>query len=149
MKAAPPRLSLHGEEFLIDFWDFAAFIANSMVFLLIGLAVAGLPFDRASSMTIIAAVLSVLVGRFLSVYPVCWLFRRSAWAVPLREQHVLWWGGLRGALGLALALSLPLSLPMHNEIVVTTFGVVVVSIVIQGLSMPQLLRSLGFRSERR
>jgi CPA1 family monovalent cation:H+ antiporter len=138
-----PWLSLHGEEFLIEFWDFAAFIANSMVFLLIGLAVAGQPFDRTSSMTIIAAVLSVLVGRFLSVYPVCWLFRRSAWAVPLREQHVLWWGGLRGALGLALALSLPQSLPLHNEIVLTTFGVAVFSIVVQGLSMPQLLRSLG------
>ena len=60
------------------------------------------------------------------------------------EQHVMWWGGLRGALGLALALSLPPSLPLRDEIVVVTFGVVAFSIVVQGLTMPLLLRRLGF-----
>ena len=142
-------LSSHGEEFLVDFWNFAAFIANSMVFLLMGLAVGALPFDRTSSLTVVSAVLLVLVGRSLSVYPICWLFRRSTWAIPVREQHVLWWGGLRGALALALALSLPQSLPLHNAIVVTTFGVAVFSVVGQGLSMPQLLRRLGFPPGRR
>ena len=60
------------------------------------------------------------------------------------EQHVLWWGGLRGALGLALALSLPDSLPHRDVIVVSTFAVVAFSIVVQGLTMPPLLRTLGF-----
>ena len=59
------------------------------------------------------------------------------------EQHVLWWGGLRGALGLALALSLPTTLPLRNEILVATFGVVVFSVVAQGLSMPLLLNRRG------
>ena len=82
----------------------------------------------------------VLVGRALTVYPVCLLFRPSAWAIPLREQHVLWWGGLRGALALALALSLPPSFPLYHEILVTAFGVVVFSVIVQGLTMPLLMR---------
>jgi CPA1 family monovalent cation:H+ antiporter len=53
---------------------------------------------------------------------------------------VLWWGGLRGALGLALALSLPPSLTFRNEILVATFAVVVFSVIVQGLTMPWLLR---------
>jgi CPA1 family monovalent cation:H+ antiporter len=57
---------------------------------------------------------------------------------------VLWWGGLRGALGLALALSLPESLPLRDVMVVATFAVVAFSIVVQGLTMPLLLRALGF-----
>ena len=67
-----------------------------------------------------------------------------AMGISAAEQHALWWGGLRGALGLALALSLPPELPLRNEIVVVTFGVVAFSIIAQGLTMPLLLRWLGF-----
>jgi CPA1 family monovalent cation:H+ antiporter len=54
----------------------------------------------------------------------------------------LWWGGLRGALALALALSLPSSLPFAYDIRIATFGVVVFSVLFQGLSIPLLLRKL-------
>jgi CPA1 family monovalent cation:H+ antiporter len=53
-------------------------------------------------------------------------------------------GRLRGALALALALAIPATLPLRHEIVVVTFGVVAFSIVVQGLTMPLLLRRLGF-----
>jgi CPA1 family monovalent cation:H+ antiporter len=62
----------------------------------------------------------------------------------MRTQHILWWGGLRGALALALALALPPSLPLRDEILVAAFGVVVFSVLAQGLTMPMLLRKLGF-----
>jgi CPA1 family monovalent cation:H+ antiporter len=148
-KGTKTWLNPYGKEFLIHFWDFAAFLANSAVFLLIGLTVASLPFDHRSSITSLVAILLVLLGRFLSVYPICLLFLRSQWAVSLHDQHILWWGGLRGALALALALSLPRSLPMHGEIVLTTFGVAVFSIVVQGLTMSPLLRRLGYGPEKR
>ncbi len=86
----------------------------------------------------------VLLARALAVYPLCFLFIRSRVAMSLSEQHILWWGGLRGALGLALALALPPSFPFRSQILVATFGVVSFSVIIQGLTMPLLLRTLGF-----
>jgi CPA1 family monovalent cation:H+ antiporter len=136
-------LSSRGREFVLAFWEFAAFIANSLIFLLIGVTVAGIRFDGLGWTALLIAVGLVLIGRALSVYPLCLPFIRSRWAIPVREQHVLWWGGLRGALALALALALPPSLIMRNEIVVATFGVVAFSVIVQGLTMPMLLRVLG------
>ena len=137
-------LSLKGREFVISFWEFAAFLANSVVFLLIGIDVAAMPFQSYGVPVLLASIALVLLGRGLVVYPLSLLFLRSRWEISLREQHVLWWGGLRGALGLALALSLPQTLPLRHEIVVVTFGVVAFSIVVQGLTMPLLLRRSGF-----
>ena len=97
-------LSPRGQEFILGFWDFAAFLANSVVFLLIGVAVAAMPF-RSYGAVLLTSVVVVLLGRGLTVYPLSLLFLRSRWTISLREQHILWWGGLRGALALALALA--------------------------------------------
>ena len=132
--------SAGARSFVIDLWEFGAFIANSLIFLLIGLSL--VPLTRVDARALLLAIGLVLVGRALSVYPVCLFFRPSKWAIPLREQHVLWWGGLRGALALALALALPPSFPLYNEILATAFGVVVFSVIVQGLTMPLLMRKL-------
>ena len=137
-------LSPDGRAFVVEAWEFAAFIANSLVFLLIGLRVASIPFPGLGVTALSVAIGLVLAGRVFTVYPLCLLFWRSAWAIPMREQHILWWGGLRGALALALALALPPSFVLHDEILIVTFGVVVFSVVVQGLTMPLLLRRLGF-----
>jgi len=121
-------------------WAFAAFLANSLVFLLIGLAVADMSLVRLGAGPLAVVVGLVLAGRALSVYPVCALFAASRWAVPMRAQHVLWWGGLRGALALALALALPPDLPRRDDILVATFAVVVFSVVVQGLTMRPWMR---------
>jgi CPA1 family monovalent cation:H+ antiporter len=141
----PFREALSGDEraFVVDLWEFAAFIANSFIFLLIGLTVAGVPFARLGVQSLAAAIILVLLGRALTVYPLSALLQASRWRIALRDQHVLWWGGLRGALALALALSLPASLAYANEIRVAAFAVVVFSVVVQGLTMPYLLRRLG------
>jgi monovalent cation:H+ antiporter, CPA1 family len=131
-----------GRSFVIGVWEFAAFIANSLIFLLIGLRVAAMPITGIGGRALLVAVGLLLLGRALTVYPLCLLFRLSRWAIPMREQHVLWWGGLRGALALALALALPPDFPHHNEILVTAFGVVIFSVVMQGLTMPLLLQKL-------
>jgi CPA1 family monovalent cation:H+ antiporter len=132
----------HGREFLKPFWEFAAFVANSVIFLLIGLAAPAKKLVGAQSLAIIVTIGLVLAARALSVYGICLAFRWTRWSLSPATQHILWWGGLRGALGLALALSLPRDLAYREEIIVMTFGVVVFSIIVQGLSMPALLRKL-------
>lgn len=141
------RLPCHtpsqGGHFLSEFWEFAAFVANSGIFLLIGLAVPAKAFARLGPGPLIVAAILVLIGRALVVYGLCFPFRSTRWKTTVSQQHVLWWGGLRGALGLALALALPERLVYRDEIVTTTFAVVVFSIVVQGISMPALLRRVG------
>src|ERR1700730_17937208 len=74
-------LSSQGREFVIAFWEFAAFIANSLVFLLIGLRVAGMPFADVGWAIVPVATLLVLAGRAVTVYPLCLPFACSRWAV--------------------------------------------------------------------
>jgi CPA1 family monovalent cation:H+ antiporter len=137
------RISRRGREFALALWDFIAFIANSIIFLLIGVTLARIPFSQVGASALAIIIALVLLARALTVYPLCLCFARSRWAIDLAAQHILWWGGLRGALGLALALSLPDSIEFRNKILVATFSVVAFSVVVQGLTMPILLRKFA------
>ena len=88
------------------------------------------------------AIGAVLLGRALSVYLLVPLSNRFVEKIPFRWQHVAVWGGLRGALALALALSLNSAFPYREQILNLTFGVVIFSIVIQGLTIKPLVRVL-------
>jgi CPA1 family monovalent cation:H+ antiporter len=142
LEASGRNLSERSRDFIIAFWEFAAFLANSLIFLLIGLTIAGTAFTALGWPALIVINLLVLAARLVSVYPLCALFHRSRWQVPLRQQHVLWWGGLRGALALALVLALPPGFPLRDEIIVAAFATVSFSVLVQGLTMPWLLRLL-------
>jgi len=135
-------ISASGREHLRSFWEYAAFLANSIVFILIG----GHEASQASRLFTPAAAVAiglVLIGRIAAVYPLCAAFARSPLKVDLRHQHVLVWGGLRGALALALALAVPDSVPEKSAIIIAAFAVVAFSIFAQGLTMPWLIRVLG------
>jgi CPA1 family monovalent cation:H+ antiporter len=141
----PAVFTPHGRAFALEFWEFAAFIANSLVFLTIGLAIAGISFRAIGFASLAVVVVATLAGRALTVYPISFAFSRSRWAIPMNQQHLLWWGGLRGALSLALALALPESFPGRDGVIVAAFACVAFSVVVQGLSAPLLLRWLGLR----
>ncbi len=132
-------LTDHGGEAMIRFWDFAAFLANSIVFLLIGSREAAQPIGDYLLPAVIGTVM-VLAGRVIAVYPIAALFGRSALALDRPTQHILFWGGLRGALALALALATPEALPEHDALIGVAFAVVAFSIFVQGLTVPRLLR---------
>jgi CPA1 family monovalent cation:H+ antiporter len=128
-----------GDRAVRSTWEFITFLANSLVFLLIGLAEGHEDFGGLW-WTASAAVVAVLAGRAAAVYPVCGLFSRGAGRIDGAQQHALVWGGLRGALALALVLSIPESYPWRHPIVVVTFAVVAFSIIVQGLTCRPLLR---------
>ena len=124
-----------------SFWEYLAFALNSLVFLLIGLEV---QISRLISAwrPILIAFVAVTVGRALVVFLVTALLRRTREAVPWRWTLMLTWGGLRGALSMVLALGVDAEFP-HRELIVTmTFGVVLLSIVLQGVTAEPLLRVL-------
>jgi monovalent cation:H+ antiporter, CPA1 family len=135
-------ISKRGKEAIERFWAFAAFISNSLVFLLIGTRQSTRDFLAVWLPTLIGIAV-VLLGRACAVYFCSSLLARSSLRISARHQHALVWGGLRGALALALALGLPPHLPLHNEIVTVSFAVVAFSILVQGLTMPLLLRRIG------
>ncbi len=131
-----------GHHALETFWEFIAFVANSLIFILIGAQEAQQHF-RGIWLPVLVAIALVTLGRAVAIYPLCALFSRSRLKVDRRHQHILFWGGLRGALALALALALPDDLPQRDLIVSISFAVVAFSVFAQGLTITPLLRSLG------
>jgi CPA1 family monovalent cation:H+ antiporter len=144
---ASASISDIGRHTLVPFWQFVVFIADSLIFLLIGAQEAQQRFSGLW-LPVLLAIALVTLGRAVSIYCVCALFARSRLKVDGRHQHILFWGGLRGALALALALALPENLPHHDAIITITFAVVAFSIFAQGLSITPLLRKLGQIPER-
>jgi Na+:H+ antiporter len=135
-------ISDRGREAVGAFWEYIAFAANSLIFLLIGVREEQQNYSAIWGAALIA-ILLVMISRSVAIYPTCLLFAKSRLRVTVRHQHVLVWGGLRGALGLALALGLPDSVPHREEIVTVTFAVVAFSIFAQGMTMTPFLRRLG------
>lgn len=127
---------------LFNFWEYVAFLVNSLVFLLIGLEV-DLPALAGRWQPILWAILAVVVARVVVVYGLSWIINRFGEPVSFRWQHVLTWGGLRGAISLALALSLPATLGDDRVVLRTlAFGVVLFTLLVQATTMPALIRRL-------
>jgi CPA1 family monovalent cation:H+ antiporter len=127
---------------LVAFWEYIAFALNSIVFLLIGFEVSTPALIRAWP-EILLVFLVVIVARAAVVYGVGALLGRTRERLSWSWLSVMTWGGLRGALSMVLALSLPYDFPNRALLITLTFGVVVLSILVQGLSMQSLLRRVG------
>ena len=123
---------------LFKFWSLTDEVLNSILFLLIGLQVITITFNSSISLAMVAAIPIALVARFLSVaIPIKCLSNLKEFtkgAIP-----ILTWGGLRGGISVALALSLP-SVPGKDLILAMTYGVVIFSIIVQGLTMSSIIK---------
>jgi CPA1 family monovalent cation:H+ antiporter len=128
---------------LVQFWEYVAFLANSFVFLLIGLAID--PALLWNNLGLIAwAIGAVLVARAAVIYALGAPIDRVSRTLPMHSRHVLFWGGLRGAVALALALSLPASAgSWQSAVPAMTFGVVLFTLLVQGTTIEWLLQRLG------
>jgi CPA1 family monovalent cation:H+ antiporter len=144
-----PGMSPTTKIVLFSFWEYVAFLANSLIFLLIGISIniaQLVPLFR----SIMVAVVAVLVARAIVVYGLLWLTRLggSESQVPMSWRHVFFWGGLRGAIGLALALSLSATALVERELLqVMAFGVVLFTLLGQGTTIQFLLKRLGLSEQ--
>jgi Na+:H+ antiporter len=133
-------------EALDTVWEFAAFLLTAVVFLLVGLAI-GLG-DIASALPWIAwGVVAILVGRAIVVYGLLGgtsrLVRGRDHGLPMGWLHILFWGGLRGAVAIALALSLPVDFPKRELLQAITFGIVLFTLLVQGTTIEWLIDRVG------
>ena len=122
-----------------SFWDYVAFLLNSIVFLLIGFAVQ-LPSLLHHVPLVVAALLAGWIARGVIVGGVAGALAMTSERIPRAWVVPLIWGGLRGGLAMVLALSLPADFIGRDLVITATFGVVLVSILLQGTTMAPLLR---------
>ena len=115
-----------------NLWEFAAFIANSFVFLVIGLEVELFKFTD-HLQAIIWALIAILAARFVVIFGLTWVEK-----TPWSWRRVMFWGGLRGAISLALLLSLP-GVEGREQIQSMIFGVVLFTLLVQGVTMRRLV----------
>ena len=126
---------------LLSFWEYAGFGVNTFIFLLLGIEVE----PQVVLATIPAALFAIVVyqiGRIFSIYPLLWLLKFIDRPLPLRWQHVLIVGNVKGSLSMALALSLPATLPGRSQVVAIIFSTVLLSLIGQGLSLPWFVKKL-------
>ncbi len=128
-----------------DSWALTAFMVNSLIFLLIGIQIPiGNILSHPDLMVMITvSILVVLIARALTVYPLLMTLNlKSKRKISFAKMHVINWGGLHGSIPIALLLSLP-AIPHLEELSFMVFGVVLFSLVVQGLTMEPLIKMLN------
>lgn len=126
-----------------QFWEFLSFFVNSIVFLLIGDQIRFAVLGN-NLVTIAATIAAMVLTRAIAVYSLGFFSNQITKSdISSADQTVLWWGGLRGSVSIALALSIPAVLPDRIKIIATVFGAVLFTLLIQGLTIPRLLKQLN------
>jgi CPA1 family monovalent cation:H+ antiporter len=129
------------------FWSLVDELLNTLLFLLIGLEVVSVPLGGLDLVAAGIAILLALLGRAVSIFVPATLLRLRDVMTP-HALAVLTWGGLRGGISVALALSLPSGAP-RSHLLPVCYAVVVFSIIVQGLTMPRLVRDFSGGAKRR
>lgn len=144
---AARRLSSQEERhFLHELWAFNAYVAGTVLFLLMGMTVTTVMFSE-RWLAMVFGVIAVLAARAIAVYTLLPAASRLPGGQPVDrlQQTVLYWGGLRGAVTLALALALPLELDYWFTVQSIAYGVVLFTLFVNAPTMPLLLRRLNAR----
>ena len=137
------KISPSVRTYLEHFWEYIGFVANALIFLMVGLRV-----DLSALWSVIDlllwVLLAMLVSRLLVVFGLVPLAGRLPGAEPvsLRYQSVMFWGGLRGAIALAIVLSLP-QFEQGEAFVTVVMGAVLFTLLVPGLTIEPLVRFLG------
>ena len=137
------KISPSVHEYLEHFWEYFAFVANALIFLLVGLRVELGELWRMAPWLVVV-LLAMLVSRAFVIYGLLPLVERLPGGrdIDLRYRTVMYWGGLRGAIAIAIVLSLP-AFEGSEDLVTLVSGAVLFTLLVQGLSMEPLVRRLG------
>ena len=148
-------MSEHTREAVDTFWSIVAFVANALLFLLVGAELNPVKFFASASLSTLlltagVAIIAVLFARLAMVLMLRIIAhllghaRPQSWSLHIAAswRFVIFWSGLRGALSLALVLALPLSLTTRDALIFATYAVVLFTLLVQGFSLRFILRRL-------
>ena len=137
------KISPSTSEFMEHFWEYLAFVANALIFLMVGLQI-DLVVLWESVDLIALVVVAMLISRAIVIFTVVPLIGRMPGAEPIGMpfQTVMYWGGLRGAIALAIVLALP-PFDYKDTLISLVMGAVLFTLVVQGLSIEKLVKFLG------
>jgi monovalent cation/hydrogen antiporter len=157
---APELASVASRMLGFSFWEVLEYLLNTILFILVGLQVHPILSALSGRATAVLLGQAALVAAVVIATRIVWLFtvpylvraidRRPsqvARRIGARERLVSGWSGMRGAVSLAAALALPLPFPERDLIVFLTFAVIFATLVVQGLTLPALIRRLGVRGD--
>jgi NhaP-type Na+/H+ or K+/H+ antiporter len=142
------RISPEVEHFLHEFWDLAAFIANTLIFIIVGVVIADqTQFTASDLVRLFIVYIGIHIVRavvILILYP---FMRKAGYGLSRKNAWVLWYGALRGAVGLALALIVAgetvIPKEIRDDFLFLTAGLVTLTLLINATTIQYLVRSLG------
>jgi len=139
-------MSERTREAVDNFWSVLAFVANALLFLLVGAQLNPGQFFSFASLSFLLStagltIAAVLLSRLVVVLMLPRLSPAAGRFLPA-WRFVIFWSGLRGALSLALVLALPANVPSHDALVVATYAVVLFTLLVQGFSLRSILKRL-------
>lgn len=137
------KISPSVRSYMEHFWEYLAFVANALIFLMVGLHIKISAIANSFEM-ILWVILAMSISRAVIIFGIVPIVgkRSESEPVSLRYQTVMFWGGLRGAIALAIVLSLP-DFEYYEIFVTLVTGAVLYTLIVQGLTMDMLVRFLG------
>lgn len=138
------RIAREVKPLLLETWEFVGLVANSLLFLLVGLSINSSQLLSHLD-TVLLVVVLVLVARAATVYTLVPLTTRwfSLPRIQWAERHIMWWGGLKGGLAIAIVLSIPESLAGRELLINLTLGVVLFTLMVNAWTIRPLMHRLG------
>ncbi|MBD3646327.1 MAG: sodium:proton antiporter, partial [Pseudomonadales bacterium] len=138
------KISPSTSEFMEHFWEYLAYLANALIFLMVGLQIDLMTLWDSVDL-IIYVIIAMLISRAIVVFGLVPLVGKLPGSDPVQLpfQKVMYWGGLRGAIALAIVLSLPASFEHKDTMIAIVMGAVLFTLLVQGLSIEHLVKILG------
>ncbi len=142
------RISPEVEHFLHEFWELFAFIANTLIFLIVGVVIANnIVFTMQDFIILILLYIGIHAVRALVITMFYPLMKKAGYGLSKKNAYVVWWGALRGAIGLALALIVAAETKIDSHIrdqfLFYTAGIVTLTLLVNATTIKALLQTLG------
>lgn len=142
------RISPQVGHFLHEFWDLAAFIANTLIFIIVGVVIAlQVSYTGKDLIILLLMYVALTVIRAVMIAMFYPLMKRIGYGMTVKDGVVAWWGGLRGAIGLALALIVAsepgIDQEVRTQILSITAGIVFITSVVNATTIKWLIDTLG------